>query len=1039
MSKTQHNTDDQRRPFQGLRSFEEKNKSEFGGRDTEIKELLALVEDLGLTVVFGKSGIGKTSVLQAGLMPALRKKFYYPTYIRIDYSSSKTPLQQVKDLLFESLVEMDPSTPPMDDVSLWEYMHDVDFMKGLVTPVLILDQFEEIFTLGEKNSGVKELVTELADLVENRIPASTKEKYREQGKIVPSRYSKLSYRVVLSLREDYLARLEELKKFMPSIMDNRLRVVQMTISQAMDAAMKPAKDLINKSVAEDIIKILPGVSQSDFDLLKQKGTEDQKLKVEPFLLSLICDRINEKRIEKGLDVITSELVSEFNVSDVINSFYNDTTSKYGQNVEHAIEDLLLTDGGFRKLQALGEMQRKYDISDQVIDELVSARIIRKEARDGVAYVELIHDVLAPVIKKKRDKRIEQEKELQRLEAIKLERAKNRRRFKRIGSIIGVVLIGLVTFSIASSAKVRENNEQKDRKTRSREMLLSATSSSIYTSEWNDKGHSALLSRLAYGLYVQDRENINGINEIDWKFYTRMMKSNFNLKKTKQFKDELSVSAAFTLQVKDKSDYIDEPPISKLSDGDISFSAPDKKKTQSLDKSTSSKVIENSMTPIKLVRIDHLSEYLVAYNDATVRKLTLNDSSIKLLKKPVFENLDPNSVQRVSAMAYDSVGKRLAIVKRDTIHLYDKENTKQEETISIPSSAKKDNLSESFLKYNPDESIILARKDKLYRWDNTYTEPISWPDMKTKKWVISEDNLKIQELDLKKETTISPKVNLMTKSIKPSATKSKPAIKVRKKTKAKSKREFELTIKPEPGFLSFTSKPKSRRGLSIRALSVAKNSLIALAIKNRLIIIDENTVHEIAYSKWDEITAISFDPTGTYLVLGDRFGVVYHIDIPSSGDFSTANLTRHIAHSKEIFDISFSPNDSNKIATASQDGTVAIWNRGAQEQQGNSWWNSIWMKEKEGKMVWSALLLDSSLFEISEPAINISFSQKGGYLLVVYDNGNTIRWPSSLEKINKMICKKSKKKGFKTDSLSDFMEEHQIDKADKKYYCCECEN
>ena len=100
MAKVQdkNNLVDYQRPFLGLRSFEEKNKSQFGGRDEEIKELFGLVENHGLTVVFGKSGIGKTSLLKAGLIPELQQNFYFPIYFRIDYSSSRTPLDQVKKI-----------------------------------------------------------------------------------------------------------------------------------------------------------------------------------------------------------------------------------------------------------------------------------------------------------------------------------------------------------------------------------------------------------------------------------------------------------------------------------------------------------------------------------------------------------------------------------------------------------------------------------------------------------------------------------------------------------------------------------------------------------------------------------------------------------------------------------------------------------------------------------------------------------------------------------------------------------------------------
>src|SRR5690348_11414649 len=86
---------DNERPFPGLSSYEEKNKSQFGGRDAEIKELFRLVESNKLTIVFGKSGIGKTSLIKAGVIPELQKNFYFPVYIRIDFSAEKAPLEQL--------------------------------------------------------------------------------------------------------------------------------------------------------------------------------------------------------------------------------------------------------------------------------------------------------------------------------------------------------------------------------------------------------------------------------------------------------------------------------------------------------------------------------------------------------------------------------------------------------------------------------------------------------------------------------------------------------------------------------------------------------------------------------------------------------------------------------------------------------------------------------------------------------------------------------------------------------------------------------
>jgi hypothetical protein len=55
-------------------------------------------------------------------------------------------------------------------------------------------------------------------------------------------YGQQNFHFIISLREDYLAQLESLKRYLPSIKDSRFRVVQMTALQAMDAVMKPAKN-----------------------------------------------------------------------------------------------------------------------------------------------------------------------------------------------------------------------------------------------------------------------------------------------------------------------------------------------------------------------------------------------------------------------------------------------------------------------------------------------------------------------------------------------------------------------------------------------------------------------------------------------------------------------------------------------------------------------------------------------------------------------------------------------------------------------------
>ncbi len=507
------------RPFLGLKPFEEKNKNQFGGRDREIKELFSQIENHGLTVVFGKSGIGKTSLIKAGLIPELRQNYYFPIYYRIDYTCGISPLEQLRNFIIAELQMKDPAIIPIGSMTFWEYFHTIQLADGLVTPVLILDQFEEMFTLGdEKMRDILELLIELSDLAENRIPLIVQDAYQNRNETVSSNYGDQPYRVVFSLREDYLASLDELKRYLPSIMANRFRVVQMTIGQAMDAAIKPGKGLIDASVAREIIKKLPDVSQSDFEFMEQNGSQRQRLKVEPFLLSLICDRINEKRIVAGLDKFTIELVSQFNVSDVISSFYKETVHTYGKDVEHAIEDRLLTEGGFRKLQALEELQALYSISDEVIEALVDARIIRKEIREGVEYAELIHDVLTPVIKVNRDKRVEEERQANIRAEVELDKARIKSKIIKVGSGIAVLLAFVIAIAIYNyrqrTAIIKRNTKME----LARNLIVQAQSVGSYE---GDNVKAALLARTAYLIFDKFKDVHAGEDMYNENFYNSM--------------------------------------------------------------------------------------------------------------------------------------------------------------------------------------------------------------------------------------------------------------------------------------------------------------------------------------------------------------------------------------------------------------------------------------------------------------------------------------------------------------------------------------
>lgn len=88
---------DAEHPWPGLPAFQEHDAAFFFGRDRDIEALYRLVRRERLTVLFGLSGLGKSSLLQAGLFPRLREENVLPIRIRLDFSdSAATLLDQVK-------------------------------------------------------------------------------------------------------------------------------------------------------------------------------------------------------------------------------------------------------------------------------------------------------------------------------------------------------------------------------------------------------------------------------------------------------------------------------------------------------------------------------------------------------------------------------------------------------------------------------------------------------------------------------------------------------------------------------------------------------------------------------------------------------------------------------------------------------------------------------------------------------------------------------------------------------------------------------
>jgi tetratricopeptide (TPR) repeat protein len=448
---------DAQHPWLGLASFTEETRAYFYGREDEVAELVRRVQRKTLTLLFGQSGLGKTSMLRAGIVPWLRPMDYCPVYVRIDYSrESLSPAEQIKAAIFRATQESGQWTQTGVAVageSLWEFLHHRDDIlrdasgKTLI-PLLIFDQFEEIFTLAQGDDfgrkRAEEFIEDLADLVENRAPKALEARI-EQDESASERFdfTRSDYRILIALREDYLAHLEAFKAVMPSITQNRMRLARMTGEQALSAVVKPGGKLVSGEVAESIVRFIAG------------GSELRNAEVEPSLLSLICRELNNTRIAKGRAEISADLLAGSH-NTILAEFYERALADQPQAVRHFIEDELLTESGFRESIAEESVRKAFAAAGarpDALAALVDRRLLRIEERLDMRRVELTHDVLCGVVAASRGLRHEREArdEAERKLAAQRERERATRkalvRARQIAAVCAVLAVGAVASAI----------------------------------------------------------------------------------------------------------------------------------------------------------------------------------------------------------------------------------------------------------------------------------------------------------------------------------------------------------------------------------------------------------------------------------------------------------------------------------------------------------------------------------------------------------------------------------------------------------------
>lgn len=406
--------------YPGASPFEINQQPLFFGRERDIEALYRMIKLERMVVLYSKSGLGKSSLLNAGIIPnVLADDRYQPVRIRFNAWSqgrTDTPLNITRlavapkggaATFLDNLIQ--------DEPSLWhelkEWQIQQEGRKGIM---LIFDQFEELFTY--PTEAVAAFRHHLAEVIYTHIPdrySEVLEKQFDSGDVsltseeINLLQQPVDLKIVMAIRSDRMHLLEQLSSELPTILKTCYELEAMDIEQARTAIVEPARYVPPPGfeLRTPVFHYAPAT----LDKMLAYLTKDGKQRPESFQLQILCQSV-EKKITQENQLISPDDLG--NVEEVYENYYEDQLGLLEDADDlHAarilIEEALVFEEEERRISVYeGQIHRQYGLSKDGLQKLVDSHLLRAEPslQGGYTY-ELCHDTLVgPVLKAKKRRR-----------------------------------------------------------------------------------------------------------------------------------------------------------------------------------------------------------------------------------------------------------------------------------------------------------------------------------------------------------------------------------------------------------------------------------------------------------------------------------------------------------------------------------------------------------------------------------------------------------------------------------------------------------
>jgi WD40 repeat protein len=343
-------------PFKFLDSYTRDDKNIFFGRDSETEDIFRKFYSGKFLLVYGKSGTGKSSIINCGLISRIPQEDIYAINIRSGNRAYENLICEIKK---HSKSELDNPLEVLEDI----------FFEHSKPIALIFDQFEEIFILSDDG-----------------------ERQKLAGTLNEILNSKLKVNIVIVIREEYLANLTEFDELIPGLYGNRIRIERMNRSSAREAIINPCKACnvgIEEGLADRVIDQLQWQSEG----------------LELTWLQILMDklyRVAEKRNPDYPVIKNNDLSDLGRIGNVLSDFLDEQLRlmSHGDLAEAILKAMISSDGTKKQvsvkeisdtLKATG-LGLDQNTIEEILIHLIKVRIVAD--RDETGNYELRHDAIA---------------------------------------------------------------------------------------------------------------------------------------------------------------------------------------------------------------------------------------------------------------------------------------------------------------------------------------------------------------------------------------------------------------------------------------------------------------------------------------------------------------------------------------------------------------------------------------------------------------------------------------------------------------------